>query len=139
MILVICVSALIIMAGGAVYYRSLEALAFALGAFLSSALNVLKVIMLERNVLKILDMKDAGEGKSYIRFQYLIRYVLTGALLVAAALIPFINIWGAIIGVLTMQVAVILIRYMKVDEGPPEISGDGSGGDNSENPGDETE
>ena len=115
MILVICVSALIVMLGGAVYYRSLEALNFLLGAFMTSALNVFKVYLLERNVQKILYMTDAQASKGYFTAQYLIRYVLTGAVLVAAALIPFVNLWGALIGAFTMQAATIAIRFMKVD------------------------
>ena len=127
MILVLCVSALVIIAGGAIYYRSLEALAFALGVALSTALNFFKVSMLERNVKKILIMDDAGAGTNYIRLQYLMRYALTAVVLVAAALIPFINIWGAILGVLMMQVAVIAIRFMKIDEGAPPTAIDSVG------------
>ena len=115
MILVICVAALIVMLGGAIYYRSLEALNFVLGVFLTSALNVFKVYLLERNVQKILYMTDPGASKGYFSVQYLIRYVLTGAVLVAAALIPFINLWGALIGAFTLQAATIAIRFMKVD------------------------
>ena len=132
MILVIIASALLIIVCGAVYYFFIwnmpadtgaggttalqNVLYFTIGVCLSSVLNIFKVYLLERNVKRILNMDDAGAGKSYISIQYLARYVLTGAVLVAAALIPFINIWGAIIGVLTMQVAVIAIRFMKIDE-----------------------
>ena len=120
MILVICVSALLIMLGGAIYYRSLEALNFALGAFLTSALNIFKVFLLERNVQKILYMTDPQASKNYFSIQYFIRYILTGVVLVAAALIPFINLWGAIIGAFTLQAATIAIRLMKVDKDEEE-------------------
>ena len=126
MILVICVSALLVMLGGAIFYRSLEAFPFALGAFLTSALNVFKVFLLERNVQKILDMTDASASKGFISVQYLIRYILTGIVLVAAALVPFINLWGAIIGVFTMQAATIAIRFMKIDE-DDEVTNNGNG------------
>ena len=116
MIMVIGASALLIMIGGAIYYRSLEALAFALGALLTSGFNVVKVCMLERNVQKILDMTDAGESKNFIRGQSLIRYVLTGAVLVVAAITPFINLWGAIIGVFTMQISAFALRFLKIDD-----------------------
>jgi len=121
MILVICISALILMAGGAVLclavgsLPSREALPFALGVLLTSALNVLKVYMLERTVQKAVGKADAASGKNFVRFQYLIRYFLTGLVLVAAALIPFINIWGAIIGVFTLQISIVVVRSMKLD------------------------
>jgi len=107
---------LVIIAGGAVFYRSLEALNFALGVLLSSALNVLKVYLLERTVSKTLDMTDPVMGKNYIRFQYLLRFFLAAAVLVAAALIPFISLWGAIIGIFTLQISVMIVRSMKLSE-----------------------
>lgn len=122
MITVIGISVLVLIAAGAAIYRSLEALYFALGVILTSALNVLKVFMLERTVKKAVDMEEAVAGKNYVRLQYLLRYFLTGIVLLAAGLVsvyvkpPFINIWGAVAGVFTLQVAVIAVRSMKLDE-----------------------
>ena len=93
-----------------------EAFPVALGVFLSSALNVMKVMLLERTVQKVMDMETAKESKAYVASQYIIRYVLTGVILVAAALTPFINLWGAIAGIFTMQIAVFFIRFMKINE-----------------------
>ena len=116
MCLVVVISALAIMIGGAIFYRTLEALNFALGVFLSTALTILKIYLLDRNVSRILDMDDAKAGRNYFQAQYIVRYLLTGAVLVAAALIPFINIYGAVLGVLTMQIAVFAVKMMKIDE-----------------------
>jgi len=122
MITVIGISVLVLIAAGVAIYRSLEALYFALGVVLTSALNVLKVFMLERTVKKAVDMEEAVAGKNYVRLQYLLRYFLTGIVLLAAGLVsvyvkpPFINIWGAVAGVFTLQVAVIAVRSMKLDE-----------------------
>jgi len=122
MIQMIALSAVIIMAGGVILCLALnalpssEALPFALGVFLVSALNVLKVYMLERTVQKTLDMDDVNTGKNYVRIQYLLRYFLTGLILVVAALTPFINIWGAIIGIFTLQISVMIVRAMKFEE-----------------------
>ena len=122
MILVICVSALVLIAGGIVLILvvaslpSKEAFPYAIGVLLSSALNVAKVCMLERTVQKTLDMEDADAGKNFVRLQYLLRYLLTGVILVVAALTPFINIWGAILGIFTLQISIIIGRSMKIEE-----------------------
>ena len=128
MILVICISALVMIASGIVVslavksIDSMQALYFPLGVVLSSALNVLKVILLERAIQKTLDMEDPKSGSNYIRIQYLLRYFLSGAVLVVAGLItryvdpPFINIIGALVGIFTMQISVIIVRSMKLEE-----------------------
>ena len=118
----ICTTAMVIIAGGAAFYRSLEAVYFAFGVLLTSALNVLKVILLERTVKNIANMDEPETGKNYVRLQYLLRYFLTGLVLLIAGLVsvyvdpPFINIWGAVAGVFTLQIAVISVRTMKLEE-----------------------
>jgi len=120
--LMVCVVALVIIAGGAVFFQSIEALYFAIGVVLTSSLNVLKIYMLERTVNKTLDMDNPESGKNFVRLNYLVRYFLTGAVLLGAGLVwvyvdpPFINIWGAVIGVFTLQIAVIVVRHRKLDE-----------------------
>ncbi|MCL2508866.1 MAG: ATP synthase subunit I [Oscillospiraceae bacterium] len=109
MILVICVSLLVIVAAGAAYYRSLMLLPFALGAFSGATLNVLKVFMLDRAVKKIAGMEKERAG-NYARVQHFLRFLLTGAVLVIAALVPFINIWGAAAGVLTYNIAALFMK-----------------------------
>jgi len=122
MIFVIGVSATVFILGGTAFYRSLEALYFAIGVLLTSALNVFKVVLLERTVKKVVDMEQPDAGKNYVRLQYLLRYFLTGLVLLAAGLVsvyvkpPFINIWGAVAGLFTLQIAVIAVRSMKLDE-----------------------
>jgi len=120
--LMICVVALVIIAGGAVFFQSIEALYFAIGVILTSSLNVLKIYMLERTVNRTLDMDNPESGKNFVRLHYLVRYFLTGAVLLGAGLVwiyvdpPFINIWGAVLGVFTLQIAVIVVRHRKLDE-----------------------
>jgi len=122
MIFFVCVAALGVIVVGAAVYRSIEALYFAFGVVLTSSLNVAKIYLLERTVKNTLSMDDPGIGKNYVRFQYLIRYFLTGAVLLAAGLIsvyvdpPFISIWGAVAGIFTLQIAVIIVRSLKNDD-----------------------
>ena len=116
------VAALVFIIGGIVFHRSIEALYFAIGVILTSSLNVGKVFLLERTVQKTLEMDDPDSGKNYVKLQYLLRYGLTGLVLLAAGLIhvhvdpPFISIWGAVFGIFTLQISVISVRHMKIEE-----------------------
>jgi len=118
----ILASALVIIAIGAVIYRSIDSLYFAIGVIITSSLNVLKIYLLDRSVRKTLEMDNPTTGKLYTSFQYLLRYFLTGAVLLAAAMItlyvepPFINLWGAVAGVFTLQIAVIITRHSKIQD-----------------------
>jgi len=122
MVLMIGVAALVIIIGGAIYFRSVTSLYFAFGVILTSALNVLKVYLLERTIQKTLEMNDPSSGKNYVKLQYLLRYVLTGVVLLGVGLItvyvdpPFINVWGAVFGIFTLQISVIIVRHMKIEE-----------------------
>ena len=100
----IVVLLLLLIAAGMAFHRSLAFLPFAFGASLGAGLNVLKLRMLERTVGKVIGMekKDAG---NYFRFQYFLRLLITGLVLVLSAVIPFISIWGAAAGILTMPPA----------------------------------
>ena len=102
---------LLLIAASAAYYRSLDFLPFALGALLGVALNVVKVLMLDKTVNRAVQMEKARAG-NYIRIQLFLRYVLTGLVFLAAVLIPFINIWGAAIGVCTLQIALFFAKRL---------------------------
>jgi len=105
----ILVAALIIIIIGAIYYRSLIAIPFAFGVMITTGLNILKFRMLERTVQKVVNMDDQETGKNTVRFQYLLRYVLTGVVLVAIGFIhtytseppfyrehPWFSVWGTL-------------------------------------------
>ena len=117
------ITALVLIAIGTAIYRSIEAVYFASGVILTTALNILKLALIERTVKKAIDIESPDAGKNYVRFQSLLRYFLTGIVLLAAGLIsvyvdpPFINIWGAIIGIFTLQISLIVVRTMKVEDG----------------------
>jgi hypothetical protein len=119
-ILVISISALVFMVAGAAYFRSNDALLFALGVFLTSALNVLKMLMLDRTVHRVTELSDENAGKNILRLHYLVRYLLTGAVLTAigvtaaAGLISLIVFYGAIAGILTLQVASFALKFMRL-------------------------
>jgi len=152
LIRMIGVAALIITLIGIIYYRSFAALPFSFGVLILSGLNILKVRMLESTVQKVTDMNTGEEelGKNVIRIRYLLRYFLTGIVLVAIGLIqnyttepplhstrtvyinvwavlfpngpdsllsaPLISIWGAVAGLFTLQIAVIIVRSFKLEK-----------------------
>ncbi|MCL2820097.1 MAG: hypothetical protein FWD38_04615 [Oscillospiraceae bacterium] len=149
MIKMVIVAAAIIILIGAVYYRSFAVIPFIFGVAATSGLNVFKLRMLERTVQKVVVMDDQAAGKNIVRFQYLLRYLLTGAVLVIIGLIhtytteppfysdrnwisiwgilfpnapaslvsaPLISIWGALAGLFTLQISVILVRSMKLEK-----------------------
>jgi len=80
-------AAMIIILIGAVFYRSLAVIPFALGVLATSGLNIIKLRMIERTVGKVLDADDEQTGKNIVRLQYLFRYFLTGVLLLVIGLI----------------------------------------------------
>ena len=117
MVTVICAAALVIIAAGALFYRSSIIISFAFGVFLTSGINVLKVVLLERTVKKTLELEGDDAAKTaanYVRIHSAIRLLLTAAILVLAAVNPeFINLWGAIAGVFTWQIAAYSIKFFK--------------------------
>ncbi|MCL2391416.1 MAG: hypothetical protein FWC66_02245 [Oscillospiraceae bacterium] len=119
MILMIGLVALVFIIGGGVFYRSIQALYFAIGVIVTSALNVGKVFLLERTVRKTMEKEDPNAGKNYVKLQYLFRYFITALVLVVVGIInvnvdpPFISVWGALAGVFTLQIAVIIVRHKK--------------------------
>lgn len=124
MMIAIGIAAGVFVAGGFVFCLALpsrtltEALFFAVGVALMALLNAGKILLLERTVKKALELDDPNYGKNYVRFQYLIRYFLTAAVLLGAGLIGYLTphvsiIIGAIAGVFTMQISVIIVRHMK--------------------------
>jgi len=95
-----------------------EALFFAIGVAMMALLNTCKIVLLERTVQKALELDDPNFGKNYVRFQYLVRYFLTAVVLLGAGLIGYYTphtsiILGAIAGVFTMQISVIIVRHIK--------------------------
>ena len=122
MVAVILASSLVLTAGGALYYRSLMGTVyFALAVFAVAALNILKVVMLERAVLAAVESADDPEdlkvGRNRFRLQYLFRLLLTALVLVGAALLAsstgYASLWGAVAGLLAWQVAAYSTKFMK--------------------------
>ena len=131
-----------------------DALIFSAGAALMTALNILKVILLERTVSKISNMDDPNTGKAYALIQYSLRYFLT--VIVAAAAIyimyliteesPFISIGtgmsrtyaplvlGLVIGLFTMKIGVVAAGFSKHENDTQSVASEDSGTDDKPDP-----
>jgi hypothetical protein len=98
-----------------------EIFAFSVGALAVSSLNVLKVFMIARTVSRVtaLGTEGATSGKNIMRLQYSLRLLITGVVLagifIAAIRVNFTAIWGAIIGLFTLQIAAFILRALKQD------------------------
>jgi hypothetical protein len=116
------IAALVMITGGAIFFRSIEALYFAFGVILTSGLNVLKVYMLERTVARTLEMDQESKGENYVKLQNLLRFGITAVVLLGVGLVqiyaypPFINIFGAIFGLFTLQISVLTCRKTNLEE-----------------------
>jgi len=99
----------LVVTASVIFYRSLDFLPFALGAVLGVSLNIVKIFILEHTTVKVLNIESKRAG-NYIRIQHFLRFILTGLVLLMAALLPFINVWGSAVGVCTLQVAVFFIK-----------------------------
>jgi len=107
---VICISALM-MAGGVAVFRSSLAVGFALGIGMSMALNLVKIVWLKRCVTRAVNMETARAG-AYISINYILRFVLTGVVLVAAHFLPVVDMFGAALGLLSMPFANYAVHFL---------------------------
>ena len=109
MLVLIAGQALVIIVLSAAYFRSAQFLPFAYGVLLTCALNCVKVLHIEHTVKKAVEGQSGGIWGGA---QYMLRFFLTGAVLVLAGISPHINLWGAIAGIFTLQVAAYGLRYL---------------------------
>ena len=110
MISVILVLALIMLVGGAFFYRGIALLVFALGVFMTAGTHALKLIWLKHTIAKAAKL-DVQQAVNAVRAQYLLRFLLTIVVLVAAGLLSQLEaigipiIIGAALGLMTLPVA----------------------------------
>jgi len=109
MILVMLVSALVMAVGGGVasmFIEVIEPIIFGIGVFLSTAVNIVKVIWLERAVETASAMEDGQMATNHVRKHYLLRFAFTAAVLVSIAITHVPNLlWGALFGLFTFHPA----------------------------------
>ena len=78
-------------------------LSWTLGITFGLVFSLLKLKLMENTITKCLTMPE-GKAQKYANVQYMIRYILTGVVLVIAALEPSINLLGVFFGLISMKV-----------------------------------
>lgn len=90
--------------------------AFTMGIAFGLIFSILKLMLMQNSIKKSVLMPEA-KAQRYANVQYMIRYVLTGVVLLVAALEPTIDIIGVFLGLLSMKVgAYIQILMIKKAE-----------------------
>ena len=84
--------------------------AFVTGLCLGTAVSAVKVLLMERGINKSLSMKSVSAGV-YAVLQILFRNLLSAGVLVCAALIGGISIWGVAAGLSLLQSAAIAMKF----------------------------
>lgn len=117
-----------IMLGGSAFFfwgDLVGFLGFGMGLFLGAALSCVKVVMMELSIARSLQASEGLAGGVVGGAGFVLRYVLTGAVLLAAIFIEPINHWGAVAGIIALQPAAYSARFfvkeLKDDLPPPEL------------------
>ena len=117
MILVIIITSIVMIIGGGAFLRWPYGLEFALGVVLACGLNIVKVLLLKHAVDRASAMESGVSG--YTGLMYMLRFTLTGLVLVATHFIPFIELLGAALGLLAMPIASYALKFfIKEDRRP---------------------
>ena len=89
---------------------------FTVGILFGLIFSILKLMLMKNSIKKSVMMPE-GKAQKYANVQYMIRYVLTGIVLLVAALEPTISLLGVFLGLLSMKVAAYMqIFIMKRNE-----------------------
>jgi hypothetical protein len=110
MAIVIGIVFLAIVVGGVAYFRSAPALPFALGAVVTSAVNVVNLYWLKRS-LEAAQAMDAAYASGYVRLRGMGRMFLLLAAMVGAGFLAQLEVFGipllagAVFGAFTTRLA----------------------------------
>lgn len=84
---------------------------YAIGLSSGILISVVKVLLLDWSVNKAVDADDT-KAKSFSKVHIIARYVLTiGYAVVVIVLNKWIGVWGAVIGLISMQIAAYYASY----------------------------
>lgn len=79
-------------------------MSFTKGILFGLIFSILKLGLMKHTIEKAVMMPE-GKAQKYTNVQYMIRYILTGIVLLVAALEPSIDLIGVFFGLLSMKVA----------------------------------
>ncbi len=110
---IIFIIALVI--GSLVYRDFAKIMPYAAGLSFGTLFAILKVILLEKSISKAIDM-DSKQAQGYASLAFILRFSATAVLLVVSALNPSIDLWGTIIGILSLQVSAYGVNFLLLRE-----------------------
>ena len=88
-----------------------DAKAFTIGLVFGLVFSILKLMLMKNSIKKSITMPEA-KAQRYANVQYMIRYLLTGIVLLVAALEPTINLLGVFLGLLSMKVGAYMQLFV---------------------------
>lgn len=88
-----------------------DAKAFTIGLAFGLVFSILKLMLMKNSIKKSITMPEA-KAQRYANVQYMIRYLLTGIVLLVAALEPTINLLGVFLGLLSMKVGAYMQLFV---------------------------
>jgi len=100
----------LMMAASVFFIRSFSAIGFVLGICIALALNIVKVLWLRHSVTRATN-EDQPLTSAYIGFQSLLRFAVTGLVIAAVHFLPFVDILGAIVGLLALPFANHVVHF----------------------------
>lgn len=80
-----------------------DKMSWTLGISFGLIFSLLKLKLMQNTLAKAVTMPEA-KAQKYANVHYMIRYILTGVVLVVAALTPSINLLGVFFGLMSMKV-----------------------------------
>lgn len=84
---------------------------FTVGLVFGLVFSILKLMLMKNSIKKSITMPEA-KAQRYASVQYMIRYLLTGIVLLVAALEPTINLLGVFLGLLSMKVGAYMQLFV---------------------------
>ncbi|MGL4343988.1 MAG: ATP synthase subunit I [Cellulosilyticaceae bacterium] len=88
-----------------------DSMAWTIGILVGLVIAVLKLRVMEVTFKKAVAMAE-NKAKSYTQKHYMLRYLLTGLILVVAILTPGINTVGVFVGLLSMKIGAYTQLYI---------------------------
>ncbi len=109
LILVVLALGLLVSGISVVFFKNIN---FCGGVAFGAFFTILKLIITEKSIEHSFKYDEKG-ADSYMKAQYAVRYFLTGGALIAAALIPQIDLYGGIVGILLAQPAAYIVMFLE--------------------------
>ncbi|MCL2572044.1 MAG: ATP synthase subunit I [Defluviitaleaceae bacterium] len=122
-IVIVCASAVIAL-GGYIFYRSTEAIPFALGVSMAMCVNIIKVLWLKKTVTAAIDMQSKS-ARRHMQVQFFLRVVLTSGVFLIAGLLhgTHVNLMGVAFGIFSLTIASYSMKFLIKNPHPDTLRG----------------